>query len=382
MANYKTVNRYIVFGNGTIRPRELSDAINSVVDSSKSAFNTLLLVIDPSSQFATYRDILDEDLWDDSVSVFTEDMTPDFNFTTGDIAEMSSGVEIAQVSPLVSGGAPYVNNFSDYDLDGKDSYDSITAMVLLNSSDGVDESKVTLDSLATLRERYPEVKVVGLNRQLVEIQIVPEDERERITKSERVLKSDKTPKRDDPPNSDVSIPSVDELSAMSRNDIKSLAKTLGVAPTDWRSKDSIIEAIIGGPVSAAEADVAPDTVPDITPVGRVVEEDDENSIFKSDAAELIKDLGEGLTEIKRSVDNEDEDENAPAVNEPRAKDSGTSAVRQSGQCHSGQVHVSTATTTLHREGLGNVVIEIRWTTEGNTQLDLRAILDMVRLSYT
>jgi len=143
MAKYKTVNRYIVFGNGTIRPRELSDAINSVVDSSKSAFNTLLLVIDPSSQFATYRDILDEDLWDDSVSVFTEDMTPDFNFTTGDIAEMSSGVEITQVSPLVSGDYSYVDNFSDYDIEGNGSYDSITAMVLLNSSDGVDESKVT-----------------------------------------------------------------------------------------------------------------------------------------------------------------------------------------------------------------------------------------------
>jgi hypothetical protein len=115
------------------------------------------------------------------------------------------------------------------------------------------------------------------------------------------------------PAEPVEIPSAEELDAMTRADLKTLAKAVEARPADWRSKKGIIEAILAKQVAdAGEDPYEREEKPGIifSPPAKVEAIEDEEEI---PSLELI----EAAVEELLSADEETPDTTATAVIETR-----------------------------------------------------------------
>lgn len=231
MAKKTNKDLYVVFGEGDIPKRELRDALDDVFPDVEESLS-LVLIATSEDSLPTLRRIADRDEIHDAVvfydeeavsqdaltEVFDEDTADDyipFRDTEDDVADALS-------------------------LEG---FDHGEALVLLSSDDGSKEPEwtKTLLEATSLDGSY---RIRALNKQLFDINYA-ENSEEKVP-AKRKLKSDKAPKVEEPEETPIpaELPDLRAMTKMSRNEIKKLGKDLKVQPTDWRSKDSIIDAIL------------------------------------------------------------------------------------------------------------------------------------------
>lgn len=131
--------------------------------------------------------------------------------------------------------------------------------------------------------------------------------------------AEQPPAQDEP----VVIPPLAELEAMSRSDVKELAKKVDAKPTDWRSKKAIIEAILAKQVddaaeepypvpaqaeSSEEVEGAIESLEELTEKLRELEEDVSPPLPNSGPvdppiSEMAENAGPSLEEVLRSMTN-------------------------------------------------------------------------------
>lgn len=229
--------QFVILGEGDIPRRELRDALTTAFDGEEDA--VVVLVASTPKLMSTYSAIADRnDIAELVIYASSDSLLEDIEGELGDDAYNEITKE---TNPEV---------IMDYGA-----LSGCEVLVLLESPDGTGESELTKELLK--HASASGYRIRALNQQLFDIDLA---EAEEESTPKRSLKSTKPPKADeDEPKKQTEVPDLRTLMKMSRNDIKQLGKDLGVKPTDWRSTDSIIDAIVSEYGESPSAPVAEDS---------------------------------------------------------------------------------------------------------------------------
>ena len=211
--------RYIVAGDGSMPLKEIGDVPK---DLAVSDADELFYVLGAGTKFKVGESLLGSGAFGKVI-----------------VAVLDEALA-AELSPDLSKGADDIVLFDpEEDLTGE-----YVVLALLPGADDPDDTFLE-DLVQTALDDGQ--RCLAMNEQLYDLAVEPGEDAPAEAAAEEA--PDEPEAADDGP---VGIPTVAEMEALTRNDLKALAKSVGAKPADWRQKDAIINGILATQVDQGE----------------------------------------------------------------------------------------------------------------------------------
>ena len=214
--------RYIVAGDGSMPLKEIGDVPK---DLAVSDADELFYVLGAKTKFKVGESLLGSGAFGKVI-----------------VAVLDEALA-AELSPDLAKGADDIVLFDpEEDLTGE-----YVVLALLPGPDDPDDTFLE-DLVQTALDDGQ--RCLAMNEQLYDLAVEPGEDAP--VEAEPEAAAEEAPDEPNEPGDPVGIPTVAEMEALTRNDLKALAKSVGAKPADWRQKDAIINGILATQVDQGE----------------------------------------------------------------------------------------------------------------------------------